>query len=66
MRVYLEDHPLSDGGRAKIWKLGRKYIFLRTFPQDQCPVDFSGTKAEAYRKLEACLKADVCDTGYIE
>jgi hypothetical protein len=61
MRVYLEDHLLSDGGRARIWKLGNHYIFCRTFLEDQPPEDFSGNKHDTYEKLADCLKKDVCE-----
>ena len=57
----LERHDLSDGGVARVSRLGRTYSYSRTLP-DECPkVVLNITKAEAYRLLEEALRRDVLD-----
>ena len=58
----LERHDLSDGGVARVSRLGRTYSYSRTFADDQLPETVVGiSKGEAYRRLEDALRRDVLD-----
>jgi len=60
--VELERHELADGGVASVTRLGRRFNYSRTFPDDQCPETRCGvTKTEAYRLLEEALRRDVLE-----
>ena len=57
----LERHDLSDGGVARVSRLGRTYSYSRTFPDEYPKVVLNITKGEAYRLLEEALRRDVLD-----
>ena len=58
----LERHSLSDGGAARITRLGHTYNYSRVFPDDQPPETVVGiSKGEAYRRLEDALRRDVLE-----
>ena len=61
--VVLERHRLSDGGLARITRLGRTYNFMRSYGTlEQAPdCSINIKKAEAYRLLEDALKRDVLE-----
>ncbi len=60
--VELESHQLSDGGTARVTRLGRRYNYGRTFPDDRGLEMVTGvTKDEAYRLLGEALRRDVLD-----
>lgn len=61
-RRELEQHDLSDGGTARVTRLGWRYSYSRTFPDDQPPeVVLNLTREEAYKLLADALRRDVLE-----
>jgi hypothetical protein len=61
--VELENHLLSDGGRAVVYRLGRTYSFSRTYDSDEQGPDVTTglTRDRAFTLLADTLQADVCE-----
>ena len=58
----LERHELSDGGAVRITRLGWRYSYSRTFPDDQPPeVILNLTREKAYELLANALRDDVLE-----
>jgi len=59
----LEEHRLSDGGRARVSIYKRKYSYSRLYTDETPPeVVYPISKSEAYKMLADTLKADVLET----